>query len=72
MTLIKNHNDFEPIAQECCLCGGTTTIFVSGSAFVVANGKEYRLYYHKVCLTTNEAKKIVEEKLQKLVQSQIR
>jgi len=71
MTIIRKRNDLEPIAQECCICGGTTTIFVSGSAFVVANNKEYRVYYHKVCLTLDN-KKTVEEKLQKMVMEQIR
>lgn len=58
----------QPLNSECCICLGITTIFSAGSAFVVSNGKEYRLHYHKSCLTP-ETKKNVEEKLHKLVQA---
>lgn len=68
--LIKNHKEGEPLSLECCLCKGQTSTLSSGSAFIVANGQECRVYYHKVCLATiPEAKQTVTRLLNKMAQN---
>jgi hypothetical protein len=58
-------NNVTPLVQQCCLCGGSTTLWITGSAFINVKGKEYRVHYHNSCLN-EEGKKIVTKMLQEL------
>lgn len=58
----RNHDsEVTDLMQECCICGGRTTLFASGSAYVIKNKKEYRVFYHQACI--NEDTKPVVTKI---------
>ena len=56
---------FEELNQECVVCKGTTNIRIAGSAYLIAFGKQHRVYFHKSCCMTEEQKKVVVEDLNK-------
>mgnify|MGYP001560079715 CR=1 FL=1 len=59
----------QSLSNECCLCRGTTATLSAGSAYVMVNGVEHRLFYHKSCLT-DENKSLVEEMLHQMATQQ--
>ena len=59
--LIKNKPDeFSPIVQECCICRGQTTLWITGTATIQANGQEYKVYYHKTCFSERTKPQVLE------------
>ena len=50
------------LSNECCICKGETIPSISGSCYLIVNGVEYRVYYHKACFSES-TKTIVEEAL---------
>lgn len=68
--LINKHSEGEPLSLECCLCKGQTSTLSSASAFIIANGQECRVYYHKVCFATMpESKQTITKLLNEMAQN---
>ena len=57
------------LVKECCVCKGDCTLFASGTAYLNINKKEYRVYYHKACLT-EQAKPLVANILNEMVKKE--
>lgn len=56
--------------KECCICKGQTTLFTTRSAFVVARGREFRVYYHITCIeSVPNAKEIITKILNEMTQN---
>jgi hypothetical protein len=60
----KPEEPLTPLVQECCICGGQTTLWITGTAHIEVSGIEYRVYYHRTCLT-DQTKEMVTEILNK-------
>ena len=50
------------IVLDFCICKGQTRRATAGAAHIIVESKEYRVYFHKSCLT-DETKKVVSQAL---------
>jgi hypothetical protein len=55
MDIFKQENT---LTKECCICKGISTYNTTSSAYLVIEGKEYRVHYHTACLS-EETKKVI-------------
>jgi hypothetical protein len=51
-------SSFDHGTKHCCICGGLTTLYITSSAHVTIEGKEYRVFYHTSCFTEDMKEKI--------------
>ena len=60
--------DESSMNKDCCICGGPIPLYVTHSAHIIKDGKEYRVHYHSACFGEH-ARKTIEEKLNKMATS---
>lgn len=58
--VIRRQDDVEPLARDCCICHGLTTVLGTDSAYVHVGDREYRVHFHKACLNDDTRKYITQ------------